>query len=42
MHACVRASERGTQGGRISDLERPDGERRDDPGAVIEGGDLET
>ena len=38
----VLSLERGTQGGRISDLERPDGEGRDDPGAVIEGGDLET
>ena len=38
----VLSLERGTQGSRISDLERPHGEGRDDPGAIVEGGDLET
>ena len=38
----VLSVERGAQRGRIGDLERPHGEGRDDPGAVIEGGDLET
>ena len=38
----VLSVERGMQGSRIGDIERPDGEGRDDPGAVVEGGDLET